>query len=226
VHPLVLLPGMNCTADLWSGAGLVDAITPRVDIPDIDQQVEALLEELPSRFVLAGLSLGAIVGMALAHRAPERLLGLCVMSTNAKAPTDAQREGWRAWIDRLDAGESARELQRSILSSLLSERGSSQPDLVERTLAMGDDGETALRAQLRLQLTRYDLRPAVAELSMPVLVIGGRQDTICPLAFHAEIASAAPHSRFTAIDGGHLLPMERPARIGALLRSWRNQRRF
>jgi pimeloyl-ACP methyl ester carboxylesterase len=227
VLPLVLLPGMNCTADLWAGAGLDDAITPDLYLPDIDQQVDALLADLPDRFVLAGLSLGAIVGMALAHRAPERVAGLCVMSTNAKAPTLAQRDGWQAWIDRLDAGESARALQQSILGSLLSEHGRAQPELVERTLTMGDDGGAdLLRAQLRMQQTRTDLRPGLAALTMPMLVIGGQQDAICPPTFHAEIAAGVPHSRFASIEGGHLLTLERPDRIGALVRTWRTQNRI
>ena len=226
MHPLVLLPGMNCTADLWTGAGLEPAITPDLDVPDIDQQVDALRGALPPRFVLAGLSLGAIVGMALALRAPERVAGLCVMSTNAKAPTAAQRDGWQAWIDRLDAGESARALQQSILEALLSEDARAQPDLVERTLAMGDGRESALRAQLHLQRTRVDLLAGLGELTMPVLVIGGQQDSICPPTFHAEIAAAVPHSRFASIEGGHLLALERPAQVGALLRMWRRQNRI
>jgi pimeloyl-ACP methyl ester carboxylesterase len=226
VLPLVLLPGMNCTGDLWTGTGLDDAITPDLDVPDIDQQVDALRGALPPRFVLAGLSLGAIVGMALALRAPERVAGLCVMSTNAKAPTAAQRDGWQAWIDRLDAGESARALQQSILEALLSEDARAQPDLVERTLAMGDGRESALRAQLHLQRTRVDLLAGLGELTMPVLVIGGQQDAICPPTFHAEIAAAVPHSRFASIEGGHLLALERPAQVGALLRMWRRQNRI
>lgn len=225
--PLVLLPGMNCTADLWSGAGLDGAITPDLDVTDLDRQVDVLLAALPPRFVLAGLSLGAIVGMAIAHRAPERVAGLCVMSANAKAPTDVQRDGWQAWIDRLDAGESPRALQQSILDALLSEQARARPDLVERTLAMGADvGTGMLRAQLRLQQTRVDLLAGLGALTMPMLVIGGQQDAICPPTFHAEIAAAVPHSRFVSIEGGHLLVLERPARIGALLHGWRRQNRI
>ena len=227
MHPLVLLPGMNCTADLWAGVDLDEPITPVLDVPDIDAQVDRLLDDLPPRFVLVGLSLGAIVGMALAQRAPGRVAGLCVMSTNAKAPTDAQRSAWQDWLDRLDAGESPRALQHSILPALLSPDAAARPELVERTLRMGDDtGAGVLRAQLRMQATRSDLRPGLRGLPMPVLVVSGQQDTICPPLFHAEIAGAAPHARAVSIDGGHLLALERPAEIGSLVRNWRRQSRI
>lgn len=222
--PLVLLPGMNCTEDLWTGMGLDDAITPRLDEPSMAAQVDRLLAELPPVFMLAGLSLGAIVGMALAQRAPERVAALCVMSTNAKAPTDAQRAGWQDWTDRLDAGETPRSLQESLLPALLSDAGRTRSDLVERTLRMGDDtGEPALRAQLKMQATRTDLRPGLGGLKMPVLVVSGQQDAICPPAFHAEIAAAVPQARFVSIEGGHLLTLERAADVGSLVRSWRTR---
>ena len=59
--PLVLLAGMNCTADLWTGCGLDDALTPKLTRSSIQAQIDALLAELPWRFVIGGLSLGAIV---------------------------------------------------------------------------------------------------------------------------------------------------------------------
>lgn len=227
MHPLVLLPGMNCTADLWSGTELGDALAPPLDQPDIDAQVDRLLEALPDRFVLVGLSLGAIVGMALALRAPQRLAGLCVMSTNAKAPTEAQLAGWRGWLDRLDAGVSPCELQRTILPALLSEDALSRADVVERTLEMGEwTADATLRAQLQLQATRRDLRPGLAGLSVPTLVIGGQQDAICPPSFHVEIAAAVPNSRLVSTEGGHLLPLERPETVGALVNDWRAQNRI
>ncbi|HJV98922.1 MAG TPA: alpha/beta fold hydrolase [Arthrobacter sp.] len=222
--PTVLLAGMNCTADLWSGCGLDGALMPSLDEPTVDGQVEALLDTLPGRFALAGLSLGAIVGMALCRRAPERVTGLCLMSTNAKAPTDAQRQGWRDWRDRLAAGETARDLQRDILGSLLSGPARDRhPDLAERALRMGEHTGTArLDAQLRMQATRTDQLTALAGLRMPVLVVSGTADVICPPQFHQEIAAAVPGARLDSVEAGHLLPMERPKEVGWLLRSWLN----
>lgn len=227
MHPLVLLPGMNCTAELWAGTGLEGALTPDLDVPDMNGQVDRLLSGLPPTFVVVGLSLGAVVGIALAQRAPERVAGLCVMSVNAKAPTDVQRAGWQDWLDRLDAGESPRSLQRSVLAGLLSTDAAARPDLVERTLRMGDDtGADALRAQLQMQATRVDLRSGLRGLAIPMLVINGQRDVICPPAFHAEIVGAVARARSVSIDGGHLLALERPAEIGSLVRNWRRQSRI
>jgi pimeloyl-ACP methyl ester carboxylesterase len=229
--PLVLLAGMNCTHDLWADAEFGSAIRPDLAEPSIGRQVDALLAEVPERVVLVGHSLGGIAAMALALAAPERVAGLCLVSTNAKAPTDAQRDGWRGWLARLDAdadaGADARELQESIIEPLLgADLVRERPDLVERTLRMGaDTGETRLRAQLEMQLTREDLLSRLAELRMPTLVVSGFDDVICPPHFHTEIASEIPDSRLVSLDAGHLLPLERPVEFGALVRSWRAQQR-
>ena len=222
--PLVLLAGMNCTAELWIGCGVDDALTPVLDRPTIDEQVEQLTDTLPERFVLGGLSLGAIVAMELAVRAPERVAGLCLASTNAKAPTDAQQAGWREWTRQLDDGATAAELQRSILPALLSAEGLARPDLVTRVVAMGEEtGERMLRAQLLLQSTRHDLLARLPGVRVPALVISGTADAICPPTFHTEIAAALPGARVVAVDAGHLLPLERPDEIGALVRAFRTR---
>ncbi|KJQ54322.1 alpha/beta fold hydrolase [Microbacterium sp. SA39] len=225
MSPLVLLAGMNCTADLWADAGTDGAVQPVLDRPTIPLQVSGLLASLPERFVLVGHSLGAIVAMSLALAAPERVAGLCLVSTNAKAPTDAQRAGWREWLSRLDAGEDARELQRSILPALLGASAMrDRPDLVERTLAMGTEtGDERLRAQLELQLDRGDLLGRLPSLATPTLVVSGLDDVITPPHFHTEIVTRMPDARLVTLDAGHLLPLERPEAFGSLLRSWQTQ---
>lgn len=225
MQPLVLLAGMNCTRDLWTQGGLDDALTPDLTIDHLDRQIDRLLDELPPVFVIGGLSLGAIVAMSLVVRAPHRVAGLLVAAANAKAPTDAQRSAWRGWEDRLAAGESPRALQRGILPALLSSRARAErPDLVERTLRMGADTPAdALGAQLRLQATRVDLRPALRSVNVPTLVVSGAEDALCPPAFHEEIAEAVPGARLETVDAGHLIPLERPDAFGAIVRRFRTE---
>lgn len=217
--PLVLLPGMNCSARLWGPAGH-GAVHPVLDRPDLDTQVDALLDGLPERFALAGLSLGGIVAMALTRRAPERVAGLCLMATNARPPTSEQRAGWEASLARLDAGAAARDLQP--LELLLHDRS-----LDDRALALADElGERSLTAQLRLQGTRVDERPSLSSVAVPTLVLAGGRDRLCPVTRHREIADLVPGARLHVLpDTGHLLPMEAPEPVAELLAEWRAELR-
>lgn len=212
--PLVLLPGMNCSARLWGPAG-AGALHPVLDRPTLDEQVQALLDALPDRFVLGGLSLGGIVAMALTRRAPERVAGLCLMATNARAPTPEQRAGWDAALTRLDDGAPARALQP--LELLLHDRS-----LDATALQMADEtGERRLAAQLRLQGTRVDERPALPAVAVPTLVLAGEQDRLCPVERHTEIAELVPDARLQVLPGvGHLLPAEAQDAVAALLGEW------
>lgn len=225
--PLVLLAGMNCTDDLWTDTGLEGAVTPALTHESMDAQVDALLADLPDHFVIAGLSLGAIVAMALALAAPERVAGMCLVSTNAKAPTRAQLDGWEEWLVRLDAGDDPETLQESILPAMLSpDAVSDQPRLADRVRTMGRMTDAArLRAQLRMQSTRVDLLGRLSALPTPTLIVSGSADAICPPRFHTEIASEMSRARLVSYDAGHLLPMEKPRTFGRLLSSWREKQR-
>jgi pimeloyl-ACP methyl ester carboxylesterase len=221
--PLVLLPGMGCSAALWSrlDLGLVP-LTPVLEEPALDAEVERLLALLPERFALAGLSLGAVVAMALTRRAPERVSRLCLMSTNPYGPTAAQRGGWAEQRATL-ARAGARELQTALLPVLLSPRAAAQrPDLVQATLDMAEEvGAARYDAQLRLQATRVDERPGLARVPCPTLVVAARQDRLCDVARHEEIAARVPGAELVILeDCAHLSPLEQPAAVSVHLGRW------
>ncbi len=212
--PRVLLPGMNCSARLWTGLDLGPAQTPRLTEPTLSGQVDRLLDELPERFELVGLSLGGIVAMALTRTAPERVTGLCLLSTSPYGPTEQQLAGWQRERERLAGGTTAREIQSDLLPLLLSATTlETRPDLVEATLAMADDvGEAELDAQLSMQATRIDERPALrCGPAVRSLVVAARYDRLCPVERHTEIASLIPGARLHVLErAGHLSPLERP----------------
>lgn len=216
---LVLLPGMNCSARLWSDLA-PEALTPRLTEPSLTEQVSRLLDELPPRFTLVGLSLGAVVAMALTRTAPERVQRLVLLSTNPYAPTGQQLTDWRRTRSRLVAGVSARRVQQELLPMLLTAatlRG--RPAVVETTLAMADDvGETELDAQLRLQATRVDERPGLREVRCPTLVVAARHDRLCPLARHTEVATLVPGARLRVVEhAAHLSPLEEAPTVRRLV---------
>jgi pimeloyl-ACP methyl ester carboxylesterase len=222
-EPLVLLPGMNCSPRLWDDVLAEldgpDVVHGEIDRPTLDGCVDALLERLPDRFALAGLSLGGIVAMALVRRAPHRVARLALLSTNARGPTPQQRTAWAAQRQALADGATARDIQRELLPVLLHRRG---PELDATTLAMGDDtGSTVLDHQLAAQATRIDERPALAAVAVPTLVLAPAEDRICPLDRHEEIAGLIPGARLQVLPGvGHLSTLEAPGEVAAALRAW------
>jgi pimeloyl-ACP methyl ester carboxylesterase len=205
--------------DLPAGTVLV---TPQDDT--MDAVIDRLLDELPPRFILGGLSLGGIVAMHLAARAPERIAGLLLMATNARSPTPAQLEAWETTAEELpDTGPRA--YQESILPLLLSDL--TVDDWAAVATDSADDLTTdTLVRQLRLQQSRTDARPGLRRCRMPTVVLAGDRDALCPVANHEEIRDALPDDTdvtLTVLPGvGHLIPVEAPdavaGALGTLLR--------
>lgn len=230
-EPLVLLPGMNCSAALWSlldlsrnlDLSIDEAITPSLLEPTMKGQVGRLLNELPGRFALAGLSLGGIVAMALVRTAPERVTRLCLMSTTARPPTSRQYALWTRQRAALAGGMTARDLQRDLKTSLLSSALRADcPEVVGLTLRMAEEvGSAALDAQLALQATRVDERPDLRKVSCPTAVIAAQDDALCSVQRHEEIHDRVQGSELVVIERcGHLSPLERPAVVAATLVEW------
>ena len=222
-EPLVLLPGMGCSAALWSRLELDDEpITPMLEESDLEAEVDRLLDLLPTRFALAGLSLGAVVALALVRRAPDRVSRLCLMSVNPYAPTPGQCRAWAGQRRRLASG-SARGIQLDLLPELLSPQViAKQPDLVELTLAMAETiGDERFDRQLQLQATRVDERPTLPLIHCPTLVLAARGDRLCPVSRHAELARLIPGAELVVLDAcAHLSPLEQPVAVSAPLRRW------
>jgi pimeloyl-ACP methyl ester carboxylesterase len=75
--------------------------------------------------------------------------------------------------------------------------------------------------QIRALLNRPDATPLLGTITVPTLVMVGRQDEWSPLAQHQAITTAIRGARLEVVeDAGHMAPVEQPAAVTALLRSW------
>jgi pimeloyl-ACP methyl ester carboxylesterase len=215
---------MLCDSRLW--AAQQDALGPDVVyLPlagtSMAAAVDSVLALPVPRFDLAGLSLGGIVAMHVAVRAPHRVARLALLSTNARAPRPDQYRGWDVMRHRALADE-LRGVASDLLPALLRPSAQRDRDLVGTTLAMAEAvGVAAFLAQLDVQRSRTDLRPALGAVPCPTLVVSAADDVLCPPALHEEIAEALPRGRLETIpDCGHLSTLERPDVVTGLLRRW------
>lgn len=217
---------MNCSEALWSRLAVGPTQPIRLTETSVDAQVDRLLDELPERFDLMGLSLGSIVALAVARAAPERVARLMLLAVNPYAPTAAQRSEWTRQRRELATGRTTRQLQEALLPVLLSPATlAGRPDLVEQTLAMADTvGAAELDRQLQLQASRVDQRPGLAELTCPTLVIAADGDRLVSVHRHREVHRLVTGSELVVLpDCAHLSTLEQPERISAMINTWRGR---
>jgi pimeloyl-ACP methyl ester carboxylesterase len=108
--PVVFLPGMMCDARLFApqiadlSRDTAVTVAPITCGERIEEIASHLLDLLPARFALAGLSMGGIVAMELLRRAPERITKLALMDTNPLAETPQSAAGYEPFVAKLRAG--------------------------------------------------------------------------------------------------------------------------
>jgi pimeloyl-ACP methyl ester carboxylesterase len=104
---LVLIPGLGDDAALWKHQvrHLADIAVPRVaDVSKSESIAELateILDTAPPRFSLCGFSLGGYVALYIHRRAPERVVRLALIGTNARSDTDTRRSERIALLEKL-----------------------------------------------------------------------------------------------------------------------------
>jgi 3-oxoadipate enol-lactonase len=168
----------------------------------------ALLDELGvDRFSLCGISLGGMVGMALAVSAPERVERLVLGCTSAYVGPP-KRWAERARIVRADGMEAIADgvVARWFTPELARE----EPGTVARFSAMLAATPPEGYARCCEALGAWDARERISAIAAPVLVVAGADDRATPVE-HAElVADRIPGARLVALErAAHLANVER-----------------
>jgi len=226
--PLILVPGLLCSAALWQEQveDLADIAIPRVT----DQHVRhdsvpaiarALLAEAPQRFALAGLSFGGYIALEVARQAPERVAGLALLDTSARADTPERTQARKELIALAEKGRFLGVTDRLLPVLVHPDRLEDRP-LVDAVKQMAADvGKDAFLRQQTALMARSDSRPFLPQVRCPTMVLCGREDLLTPLELSEEMASLIPGARLVTIERcGHLATMERPAETNRAMRDW------
>ena len=226
-EPLLLLPGMLGDGSVWDAvaAQLGDVSSPQFVRVDLDASVPemaaSVLAVAPERFALAGHSLGAIVALEIARQAPQRVTRLALVNGSGRAPSDEQQVSWSSLLDRLDAGEFAAIVDELASATLpTAKRRDAALVAVGQRMARAV-GPAGLRRQLEAQRARTSYLDVAASLAVPVLVVSGALDEVCPPERQHELLAHCPRARLVTLDGaGHMSPVESPDELAAALREW------
>ncbi len=225
--PIVLVPGLNCSArlyapqipPLWRLGPVTVADHTRDD--SVAAIARRILAAAPPRFALAGLSMGGYLAFEIMRQAPQRVAKLALLDTGARAESPQQSERRRPAIETAKNGGFRKVTDDSFFFFVHPDRYSDAAlkDLVH---LMAD--ETGLEAYLRQQqaiMTRPDSRPGLSAIKCPTVVVVGEQDKGTPPDLAREIAAAIAGSRLVIIPNcGHLSTIERPEAVIEVLVEW------
>jgi 3-oxoadipate enol-lactonase len=190
-HGLSALPERPCTVE------------------SLAQGLLALLEELEvDRVSLCGVSLGGMVGVALALAAPRRIQRLVLASTSAYL---GPPEGWaeRARVVRTEGMDAIADVVvgRWFTPALAHE----EPETVARFRAMLTATPPEGYARCCEAVGAWDARECISGIAAPALVIAGEEDPATPVE-HAELIAAR-------VAGSRLVVLERAAHLANVERA-------
>jgi pimeloyl-ACP methyl ester carboxylesterase len=235
--PLLLVHGWPLDRSAWQPQADVFGAERRVVVPDLvgfgtssgagrrtmaahAADLVALLDALAiPRAVVAGLSMGGYVALALALGHPERLAGLVLADTRAEADTPEQRAA-RQDLAELVAREGVGALAGRLLPRLLST--DARPDVRTTTTRIIEaQPAEGVVAGLGAMADRPDVTGQLPSLRAPTLVLVGAQDLITPPEAAETLARGIPGARLVVIPGaGHLANLEEPGAFNAALRGF------
>jgi pimeloyl-ACP methyl ester carboxylesterase len=225
--PVVLIPGLTCTARLY--AGQIPALWRFGPVMIADHTrddsmatiARRILAAAPPRFALAGLSMGGYIAFEIMRQTPLRVARLALLDTGARGDTAEQTERRKIVIELAKSGRYAEV--PDIAFPVYVHRNRHHDAALKRIVCdmVEETGQDAFLRQQQAIIGRPDSRPGLAAIACPTLVLVGDGDEATPPELAREIAAGIPRSRLVIIpDSGHLSTLEKPQAVTDALVDW------
>ncbi|MGY8938362.1 MAG: alpha/beta fold hydrolase [Flavobacteriales bacterium] len=228
---LIMIPGTLCDYNLfkYQTEGLKDLVDCRVasntSASSLKQVAKNILDNYSGSFSVMGLSYGGIVAFELLRQAPERINKLILMNTNYKQPSERTRINQQRFIGMAYLGEFKEITSKILIDAMLHPKNAKKQELRETILNMAlNVGTYGFFNQVKAQLARPDSSKDLQNIKCPTLIITGKEDNICPLKLHKEMAETIPNSTLKIIEEcGHLSALEQPNLVNSIIIDWWNK---
>lgn len=185
---------------------------------DLGGDVLALMDHLGlERASYCGLSIGGMIGQWLAIHAPDRIDRLVLLCTSAHLPP---ADVWRDRAETVRAAGTPEAVADGVLGRWFTPQfAGAHGDLVAGFRAMISSTPAEGYAACCEAIAVMDLRPELARITAPTLVVAGAQDPATPPEHGRGIAEGVGDGRLEVLDpGAHLISVERAPEITELIR--------
>jgi 3-oxoadipate enol-lactonase len=202
-------PEMNYLRFDLPGHGQSPAVTESYTIEDLADAVIELADSMGiNKFCYAGVSIGGAIGLTLALKYPNRVK---VVLPICSAPKFGSTEAWLERAAQVRENGTAQFVEGTRdrwFSKRFQER---KPELVEQTLQMLCDVDRESYALGCEALASYDLTGRLKNIDVPVMVVAGELDPVCPYAGALEYSQQLGNGSIIEVLGvAHQAVLEAP----------------
>jgi pimeloyl-ACP methyl ester carboxylesterase len=204
--------------------------------PTLGTTLDAMVDELEAervrrgeRWWFWGMSGGGWLAQLYAHRYPEALAGLIIESAcpcfRARLADPAclispHHPAWKEKLGALYAEDAHEEPYPDTAWTEVAGIGEVFRKKNGPALLISPGPQTAEMRQGMHELYRFDARPWLASLELPVLVIAGTQDPIVPVEHVRRVHQLIAGSSFIEVEGaGHVPAAEKRPEVAAAVRA-------
>jgi pimeloyl-ACP methyl ester carboxylesterase len=209
----VVSPGLRGFGKALNGGG-----EPRIE--SMAEDILALLtQEGIEKAVVAGMSMGGYVALAMAELAPEKIAGLALVNSQVYADTDEQRQARREMIKKVRS-EGPSAAAQAINPKFFSPNRKEHPEYLRFAIDGADRaGVEGISWALEAMAQRPDRSAVIADGKFPVLILHSADDRIVPLEKARQMAALNRQSHLVVVkNAGHAAAIEAPDEVAAALR--------
>ncbi len=227
---IVLLPDVMCDARVFGpqlaafSKRYAVTVAPITGGDRIEEIASNLLDVLPRKFAVVGLSLGGVVAMELLRRAPDRVARIALIGANAFAETPQSAADLEPVIIKARAGNLGGMVDGLLMADMLAP-GPMRAEVMALVHDMADHlGADLITRQIRAMQRRRDYQAELRKCRVPALVLCGEYDGRASVKRSSFLAELIPYAQLSVISGaGHLPTLEQPDATTDALHAWLRQ---
>ena len=222
-----MVPGMMCDERIFSPQ--IEALSQNLEVTIADisnfssvrELASDVLKKAPKKFSLLGHSMGGIVAMEIYSQEPNRIEKLILMDTNPKAELDEVKLKREPQIREVNNGKLLEVMRDEMKPNYLAESENKTSVLsvcMDMALTLGPD---VFINQSRALQSRLDQQNTIQSIKIPVLILCGSEDKLCPVERHEMMHNMITDSDLKIINNaGHMPTLEQPRETTEVIKEW------
>ena len=222
-----MVPGMMCDERIFSpqieelSQNLEVTIADISNFSSVSELASDVLKKAPKSFSLLGHSMGGIVAMEIYSQEPKRIEKLILMDTNPKAELEEVKLKREPQIREVNKGKLLEVMRDEMKPNYLAESENKRSILnvcMDMALTLGPD---VFINQSRALQSRLDQQNTIQSIKIPVLIMCGSEDKLCPVERHEMMHNMINNSELKIINNaGHMPTLEQPKETTEVLKKW------